>query len=102
MKPAPNLAVFARQIDLAGLGVSLHVYEAGAMNAPTMVLIHGLQDEADSWRHVFKPLAQRHHVIALDLPGFGRSTKGKLKYGVPLYANVLLGLMNALTFCFGG
>jgi pimeloyl-ACP methyl ester carboxylesterase len=35
-------------------------------------------------------------VIAIDLPGFGRSTKGKLKYGMPLYVNVLLALMKAL------
>lgn len=61
-----------------------------------MLLVHGLQDEADSWRHVFEALAQHYRVIALDLPGFGRSTKGKLKYGVPLYVNVVLGLMDAL------
>jgi pimeloyl-ACP methyl ester carboxylesterase len=96
MKPAPNLVSFARKIDLAALGVSLHVYEAGDREVPAMLLIHGLQDEADSWRHVIEPLAQTHHVIALDLPGFGRSTKGKLKYGLPLYVDVVLGLMNAL------
>jgi pimeloyl-ACP methyl ester carboxylesterase len=96
MKPVPNLAPFVRQIGLAASGVSLHVYEAGDKDAPAMVLIHGLQDEADSWRHVFEPLAQTHHVIALDLPGFGRSTKGKLKYGVPLYVDVVLELLNVL------
>lgn len=40
---------------------------------PTVVLIHGNGDEADTWRHVFLPLAKSFRVLALDLPGFGRS-----------------------------
>jgi pimeloyl-ACP methyl ester carboxylesterase len=41
---------------------------------PAIVLIHGLGDEADSWRHVIVPLCGAGlRVIALDLPGFGRS-----------------------------
>jgi pimeloyl-ACP methyl ester carboxylesterase len=40
---------------------------------PTVVLVHGNGDEADTWRHVFQPLAKSFRVLALDLPGFGRS-----------------------------
>ena len=45
-----------------------------------MALIHGLGDEADTWRHVFPLLAAAgYRVIAPDLPGFGRSVwKGKI------------------------
>jgi len=41
---------------------------------PVFVLIHGLGDEADSFRHLI-PLLSRGgcRVLALDLPGFGRS-----------------------------
>ena len=43
--------------------------------APVIVLIHGLGDEADSWRHLIPLLNSRgYRVLALDLPGFGRST----------------------------
>ena len=43
-------------------------------NAPVFVLIHGLGDEADTWRHLI-PLLNSHgfRVLAIDLPGFGRS-----------------------------
>jgi pimeloyl-ACP methyl ester carboxylesterase len=41
---------------------------------PTIVLVHGNGDEADTWRHVFNPLSKSFRVLALDLPGFGRST----------------------------
>jgi pimeloyl-ACP methyl ester carboxylesterase len=43
-------------------------------NGPTIVLIHGNGDEADTWRHVLPALARTRRVIAPDLPGFGRST----------------------------
>jgi pimeloyl-ACP methyl ester carboxylesterase len=47
---------------------------------PALVLIHGLGDEADTWRHVFPLLANAgYRVIAPDLPGFGRSVwKGRI------------------------
>jgi pimeloyl-ACP methyl ester carboxylesterase len=39
-----------------------------------LVLIHGLGDEADSWRHLIPLLnSAGFRVLALDLPGFGRS-----------------------------
>jgi pimeloyl-ACP methyl ester carboxylesterase len=45
------------------------------IDKPILILIHGLGDEADSWRHII-PLLGRggYRVLALDLPGFGRST----------------------------
>jgi len=47
---------------------------ASRSSAPVFVLIHGLGDEADSWRHLIPLLAARGcRVLALDLPGFGRS-----------------------------
>ena len=47
---------------------------------PTILLIHGLGDEADTWRHVFPILAGAgYRVLAPDLPGFGRSRwKGRI------------------------
>ena len=50
---------------------------AGTASArrPVLILVHGLGDEADSFRHIIPPLAQSgFRVIAPDLPGFGRST----------------------------
>ena len=51
---------------------------------PMLVLIHGLGDEADTWRHAFPLLvAAGYRVVAPDLPGFGRSQwKGRIGLGV--------------------
>ncbi|GHU72147.1 alpha/beta hydrolase [Spirochaetia bacterium] len=41
---------------------------------PAIILVHGLGDEADSWRHLIPLLAQAGcRTLAIDLPGFGRS-----------------------------
>ncbi|MEI6386461.1 MAG: alpha/beta hydrolase [Spirochaetota bacterium] len=49
----------------------------GRNGSPAIMFIHGLGDEADSFRHLFPLLAPEHRLIALDLPGFGRSPTNK-------------------------
>jgi pimeloyl-ACP methyl ester carboxylesterase len=38
-----------------------------------LVLLHGVATSRMIWRRVIEPLAQRHRVIAVDVPGFGES-----------------------------
>jgi pimeloyl-ACP methyl ester carboxylesterase len=49
----------------------LHVERAGS--GPPYLLLHGLGGEACVWEPVMERLADRHEVLAVDLPGFGRS-----------------------------
>lgn len=70
----PGLTAFARTIASPTTGGALFAYDSGtSIKATPVILIHGLGDEADSWRHIFPLIAQNRRVIALDLPGFGRS-----------------------------
>jgi pimeloyl-ACP methyl ester carboxylesterase len=96
MQPWPALAPYSREVTLAG-GLRLHLYDAGDVNAPATLLIHGLGDEADTWRHVVEPLAARGRVIAPDLPGFGRSDKPRRRYTIPFFCETLLALLDALS-----
>ncbi|MDR0554364.1 MAG: alpha/beta hydrolase [Treponema sp.] len=78
MKPWPSLQVFAKTLSLRGEEETLFYYdtEAGSdspSSKPVLALIHGLGDEADSWRRVIPLLRNRFRVLAPDLPGFGRS-----------------------------
>ena len=50
---------------------SLHVHRVGA--GEPLVLLHGLGESHIGWRPVLQPLAAEYDVIAIDLPGFGRS-----------------------------
>ncbi|MDT4925074.1 MAG: hypothetical protein QOG01_2787 [Pseudonocardiales bacterium] len=41
----------------------------------TVVLLHGFADNLTTWDRIVPPLAVSHRVIAIDLPGFGRTTR---------------------------
>jgi pimeloyl-ACP methyl ester carboxylesterase len=42
-------------------------------SGPPLVLIHGIGHRWQAWEPVLDDLARHHEVIAIDLPGFGRS-----------------------------
>ena len=61
---------------------------------PTLVFIHGLGDEADTWRHIIPLLCEKgYRCIAPDLPGFGRSL-WRRQNGVSCHADAALRLMS--------
>ncbi len=71
-----------------------HVFTAGPEAAPTVVLVHGLGDKAArDWGGLIAVLAREHRVVAFDLPGFGRSSKGNELYSPENYAAFLHYLM---------
>lgn len=71
-------------------GDDLHVLEAGPPGGRPVVLVHGLGDAAArDWQTVLPALAEAHHVLALDLPGFGRSGKSNELYSPANYSRVL-------------
>jgi pimeloyl-ACP methyl ester carboxylesterase len=45
--------------------------EAGPANAPPILLLHGFPTSSHMFRNLVPELAERHRVIAPDLPGFG-------------------------------
>ena len=54
-------------------GHQIFYREAGAKDAPTLLLLHGFPTSSHMFRNLIPPLADRYHVIAPDLPGFGFS-----------------------------
>lgn len=97
MQPYPGLERWSRSVQLPKSQTGLHIYDTGGAGRPPVVLLHGLGDEADTWRHVIPRLQHNHRVIALDLPGFGRSEQKKRKYTIPFFADTLLELLDQLT-----
>jgi len=73
----------------------LHYLTAGS--GPPIVFLHGWPTSAYLWRQVMPHVSDRHQVIALDLPGFGRSDKPlDTRYNFRFYSNTLNGFLNAL------
>jgi len=58
-----------RTVDVDGLNVFYR--EAGASEAPVVLLLHGFPTSSHMFRGLIPALADRYRVIAPDLPGFG-------------------------------
>lgn len=89
--------------------VELAVIEAGAPGPPdddggqgrprpVVVLVHGYPDTKSMWEPVFARLAQRHHVVAYDVRGAGRSStpRGVGAYRLARLGDDLLAVLDAV------
>lgn len=84
--------------DVTARGVRMRVIEAGEGNPAAIVLIHDLFGSHLSFDDVIDPLAERFHVLAPDLPGFGDSEKpnpARYGYGVETFAEAVADIIAA-------
>jgi pimeloyl-ACP methyl ester carboxylesterase len=58
-------------------GLTVFYREAGAADAPTLLLLHGFPSSSHMFRDLIPLLAKDFHLIAPDLPGFGKSAMPK-------------------------
>ncbi|MFZ1548593.1 MAG: alpha/beta hydrolase [Candidatus Nitrotoga sp.] len=56
-------------------GVEIFYREAGPVNAPTILLLHGFPTSSHMFRNLIPALAGRFHLVAPDYPGFGNSAQ---------------------------
>lgn len=54
-------------------GTNIFYREAGARDAPTLVLLHGYPASSHMFRNLMAELSDEFHLIAADYPGYGRS-----------------------------
>lgn len=84
--------------DLTARGVRVRAVEAGRVDADALLLIHGFHASHAEWDDVALDLAERFHVIAPDLPGFGDSEKPspvRYQYGIDAFAESMADLVAA-------
>ena len=79
--------------------VEVFYREAGAADAPVLLLLHGFPTSGHMFRDLIPLLADRYHVIAPDLPGFGNTVapgRDKFEYSFDHLADVIGGFVDAL------
>lgn len=64
-------AIRYRQVDVDGFGIFYR--EAGTPGSPKLLLLHGFPTSSHMFRDLIPLLTNDFHIIAPDLPGFGRS-----------------------------
>ena len=78
--------------DVRGRTVAFRQLGAG----PVVVLVHGLAGTMDTWDRVVEDLSSRCTVVAMDLPGHGRSASPAGDYSLEAYASCVSDLLDAL------
>lgn len=85
----------SRMVEAGGL--RWHVQMAG--DGPPLLLLHGTGAATHSWRDALPVLAQRHRVLAPDLPGHGFTVSaGSESLSLPGMARALAALLATLDF----
>jgi pimeloyl-ACP methyl ester carboxylesterase len=73
-------------------GLKIFYREAGRADAPALLLLHGFPSASHMFRDLIPLLADRFHIIAPDLPGFGQSempARSKFSYTFDNIAGVI-------------
>ncbi|WP_207884456.1 alpha/beta fold hydrolase [Pseudomonas sp. 30_B] len=77
--------------------LDIRYYEGGPDKAQTILLVHGFGADKSNWLRFARFLTDRYHVIAVDLPGFGDSSKpSNISYDVGTQAERLADFMREL------
>src|SRR5207244_2897774 len=78
-------------------GLRLHYLDFGNPTAPPLVCIHGLSGNAHNFDGLAPHLADKWHVMALDVRGRGDSQWGPSgEYTAPVYVSDLVAMLDAL------
>ena len=83
-------AITYRHADVDGFKVFYR--EAGRPGAPKLLLLHGFPSSSHMFRDLIPKLADRFHIVAPDLPGFGQSdmpSRDSFAYTFDNIANVI-------------
>ena len=87
-----------RTIEIDGLDIFYR--EAGSVDAPVILLLHGFPTSSHMFRNLMPALAHRYRLIAPDYPGFGYSSMPSLdsfEYSFDRLAEVIDEFVEALS-----
>ncbi len=86
----PDQTVYHRTIEIDGQEIFYR--EAGAADAPTVLLLHGFPTSSHMFRNLIPALADEFHLVAPDYPGYGNSSMpsvDEFDYSFDNFANII-------------
>ncbi|MET0934901.1 MAG: alpha/beta hydrolase [Luteibacter sp.] len=96
--PAPTIAPVHYRRQAVG-EVDVFYREAGPVDAPVILLLHGFPTSGHMFRDLIPLLSDRYRVIAPDLPGYGQTkapARGDFDYTFDNLAKVIEGFVDAI------
>jgi pyruvate dehydrogenase E2 component (dihydrolipoamide acetyltransferase) len=92
----PDDAAGGPAVETADIGGRKISYVGTGQDGEVVLLVHGYGGDRNSWLFLQEPLAARHRVYALDLPGHGTSSKDVGDGSVETLADAVLGVLDAI------
>ncbi len=92
----PEDADGASEVQTADAGGRKISYAGAGQDGDVMLLVHGFGGDRNSWLFLQEPLAARHRVYALDLPGHGTSAKDVGDGSLAVLADAVTGVLDAV------
>lgn len=78
-------------------GQTIFAKEAGNPKRPLALLIHGWSSSWYAMSPMFAPLARKYRIVAVDLPGYGRSPRLSQQTTIADYADLLADFIRSQT-----
>jgi pimeloyl-ACP methyl ester carboxylesterase len=91
-----------KSMELSGGVLLAYTDEGPASPRETIIFIHGLGSYLPAWKRNIEELRSEYRCLAIDLPGYGKSSKGEYPISLGFYADVVaefiekLGLQSAV------
>lgn len=92
----PDDAGGAAELQTADVGGRKISYAGAGQDGDVILLVHGYGGDRNSWLFLQEPLATRHRVYALDLPGHGTSAKDVGGGALDVLADAVTGVLDAV------
>jgi pyruvate dehydrogenase E2 component (dihydrolipoamide acetyltransferase) len=92
----PDDAGGGAELQTADVGGRKISYAGAGVDGDVILLVHGYGGDRNSWLFLQEPLAARHRVYALDLPGHGTSAKDVGGGDLGVLADAVTGVLDAV------
>jgi pyruvate dehydrogenase E2 component (dihydrolipoamide acetyltransferase) len=92
----PDEAAGGPAIETAEAGGRKISYAGAGQDGDVVLLVHGYGGDRNSWLFLQEPMAARHRVYALDLPGHGTSSKEVGDGSLGTLADAILAVLDAI------
>ena len=83
-------------LETIAVGSDTLAYVDTGGDRPPLLLVHGLGSNLSLWRDHIEPLSETYRVVALDLPGFGVSSKHDVSGRMTDFAEAVRGFVDTL------
>ena len=95
--PTQNLSYKIEDVFCQVNGIRIHYQVSGPLEAPPLVLVHGVGGKEIWWRENMPVFNQFFRTYAIDLPGFGRSKRLTGEFSIDRGAEFLQAWLKEMT-----